>query len=130
MRNILFICILTLLGLPVLAQEQSCPVKITDVRNVAMTVTVFFTNTSQTAIDRAEFVVALVDSNGGEHYLPVIESRKRLNPGENGTAFISGSAPHLAAEQAQAYLLDVTFDDGSLWSDDGSHSCSLSALQE
>jgi hypothetical protein len=130
MKRIHLIFVVILLGLPVMAQEQSCPVTISDVRNVAMTVTVLFTNTTQIGISRAEFVVALVDSNGGEHYLPLIESRKRLKPGENGTASISASAPQLAVTQARAYLLDVTFANGTAWNDDGSHSCRLTAQQE
>lgn len=132
MKHILFTSVLMIitLGLPTMAQEQSCPVKINDVRNTAKTVTVLFTNTSQTSISRAEFIVALVDTQGGEHYIPLIASHKQLHPGENGTAFISAAAPQVAAPQARAYLLDTTFADGSAWSDDGSHSCSLTAQQE
>lgn len=130
MRQILIISVLSLLAVPVMAQE-SCPVKITDVRNVAMTVTVLFTNSSQSTIDRAEFVVVLVDSKAGEHYLPLMESKKRLKPGQDGTASISASeAPQLPTVQARAYLLGVTFADGSTWNDDGSRACSLIAQQE
>jgi len=106
-------------------------VKLNDVRNVAMTVTVLFTNSSQSAIDRAEFVVVLLDSTAGEHYLPLIESNHHLNPGEGGTASISASEiPQFLTVHARAYLLDLTFTDGSVWNDDGSHACSLTALQE
>lgn len=130
MRHILYICVLTLLSLPVMGQE-SCPVKITDVRNVAMTVTVLFTNTSQSTIERVDFVVVLLDSKSGERYLPLIESHKRLSPGEGGSATISVSeAQQLSTVQARAYLLDVTLADGNVWNDDGSHACNLTAQQE
>lgn len=130
MRHILVIFVLTLLGLPVMAQE-SCPVKITDVRNVAMTVTVLFTNSSQSTINRAEFVVVLLDSSTGEHYLPLMESKKRVKPGKDGTASISPpQATQGSALQARAYLLDVTFADDSVWNDGGSHACALTAQQE
>lgn len=31
---------------------------------------------------------------------------------------------------ANAYILQVTFADGAVWNDDGSHACSMAALQE
>ena len=131
MKRILLISVLMLLGLAAMAQEQRCPVKITDVRSIGTKVSVLFTNTSQLEISRSEFVVALLDAAGGEHYLPLIESRRRLKDGKNGTASVSApEAPQIPAGHAKAYVLEVTFADGSGWSDDGAHACSLTAVQE
>lgn len=97
-----------LLSIPATAQEQACPVKIGDVRSVAGRVTLLFTNTSQTGIGRVEFVVALLDSRGGEHYLPLIASRKHLMPSQAGTASTAaGEATQLSIAHARAYLLHV-----------------------
>lgn len=131
MKRILLIPVLLLLGLTAIAQKQTCPVKINDVRSIGTKVTVLFTNTSRSEITRSEFVASLLNPNSGEHYLPLIGSRKHLKVGQNGTASVSApEAPQLAAAHAKAYVLEVTFADGTAWSDDGSHACSLTAVQE
>ncbi|MGZ4887686.1 MAG: hypothetical protein ACXWBH_00800 [Candidatus Angelobacter sp.] len=110
---------------------SACPVQITDIRNVGNTVSVLFRNTSQAEMTKYEFVVWFVDFAGETHFLPVLVARKHLRAGrQSGKLVLPAAELQLSFSLAHAYPLHVSFADGSVWNDDGSHSCSTTALQE
>jgi hypothetical protein len=129
-RAILVLALLAAISTPVFSQNTACPAQITDIRNVGKTVSVFFHNTSHAEMTEYEFVVWFVDFAGETHFLPVLLAHKHLRAGQSGKLELSANEPQLSFSLAHAYPLHVSFADGSVWNDDGSHSCSTTALQE
>ena len=133
-RSLLLLGLLILLEAAALALDTSCPVKITDVRNIAGTVRLLFRNTSRLEIIEYEFVVWFVDSDKQVHFLPVLAQDPATLPVTAGaSAVVVYPAPEMLQytfSVANAYLLRATFTGGTAWNDDGSHACKLAALQE
>lgn len=131
-RNILIFALCVLLDAAALGQTD-CPVKITDVRNVRDYFSVLFQNTSGTDITGYKFVVWFVDLEGRTHFVPDASpvTARVIKPGKN--ASMKYPAPEtldFAFTIANAYVLHAEFADGSVWNDDGSHTCRIAALQE
>jgi hypothetical protein len=129
-RTVFILTLLADVSTTAFCQDSACSVQITDIRNVGKTVSVLFSNTSHAEMTGYEFVVWFVDFAGKTHFLPVLLSRKHLKAGQSGKLVLPADEPQLSFSLAHAYLLHVSFADGSVWNDDGSHSCSSTALQE
>jgi hypothetical protein len=129
-RTVFILVLLAAISITAFGQDSSCPVQITDIRNVGNTVSVLFRNTSHAKLTRYEFVVWFVDFAGETHFLPVLLAGKHLRPDQNGKVALPADELQHAFSLANAYPLHVSFADGSEWNDDGSHGCSTTALQE
>jgi hypothetical protein len=133
MKRLLLIAgVLVLCSTALYSQDLACPISITDVRSVAGNMKVLFRNASQTEITEYEFVVWFVDFDEQTHFIPAVNPvPRKIKAGRSAAAVYS--APETldyTFSAANAYLLHVTFADGNVWNDDGSHGCRLSALQE
>ncbi len=129
-RAIFILALLAAMSTTAIGQDSACPVQITDIRNMGNTVSVFFRNNSHAEMTRYEFVVWFADFAGEPHFLPVLLAHKHLRAGQSGKLELSANELQLSFSLAHAYPLHVSFADGSVWNDDGSHSCSTTALQE
>jgi hypothetical protein len=109
-----------------------CPVAITDVRNLDTRIFVVFTNTSGKRLDSYQFGLEFFDENGTSHPYP--ENFKAIAHVPSRNHFIaywrSAHTLKFLYPRAHAYLMQASFDDGSTWTDDGSHSCGLTAEEE
>jgi len=121
-----------LLTATALGQDSTCPVKITDVRSFAGNVSVLFRNATRTEIADYDFVVWFVDYDEQMHFLPDGNPPTRgIKAGRNAVAiYPAPETLEFTFSVANAYLLHVTFADGAVWNDDGSHACSMASLQE
>lgn len=126
------IILLVLMGLPCMAQQQSCPLQPTLVKNNAAEISISLQNTTGKQITSYHFGLTFQDVNGGTHVLPQeFVDRFTLKPFARRTAiWHSPQALQFSFPFAKAYLLDATFRDGTQWIDDGSHSCSMTSAQE
>lgn len=131
-RAFLIFALCALLNATALGQDSGCPVKITDVRSIAGKVSVLFRNTSQNEIAAYDFIVWFVDSEEQTHFLPPPDPPDRgIKAGRGAvTVFSAPETLEFTFSVANAYLLHVTFADGAVWNDDGSHACSMASLQE
>jgi hypothetical protein len=114
------------------AQDTSCPLTVTDVRNVENAMFVLFENTGTQAISSYEFGFLFVDLKGEAHTFPLpAKGSSSLKVGQSGKLRLATSttASYLFPK-ANAYLRTATFADGTTWSDDGTHSCGATAWQE
>ncbi len=133
-RVLLIFGLWVLLNATAFGQDAVCPIKITDVRHVRDHLTVLFRNTSKIDITEYAFIVWFVDHEGQMHFVPDPDpglTGRVVKPGKS--AFLYFPAPEtleFTFSVANAYLLHVTFADGAVWNDDGSHACSMAALQE
>lgn len=80
-----------------------------------------------------DFIVWFADFDEQVHFLPALAESdyRRIKAGRS--AAVVYPAPETldyTFSQVNAYVLRVAFADGNVWNDDGSHSCSLTALQE
>jgi hypothetical protein len=114
------------------AQEASCPVQITQVRNIEQSMFISFRNSTSRDIKSYEFDVSFTDVFGNPHNFPFpLLRNERIAAGTTRVAaFPSSDTLEFLFPVLNASLFKVTFSDGSTWNDDGSHDCSLSALQE
>jgi hypothetical protein len=114
------------------AQETSCPVQITEVRNIEESMFISFRNTTSRDIKSYEFDVSFTDVFGKPHNFPfpLLHSERIAAGATKVAAFPSSDTLEFLFPVLNASLFKVTFADGSTWNDDGSHDCSLSALQE
>ena len=114
------------------AQESGCPLQITEVRNIEQSMFISFRNTTSRDIKSYEFDVSFVDVFGKTHNFPFpLLHNERIAAGTTRvTAFPSADTLDFLFPILDASLFKVTFADGSIWNDDGSHDCGLSALQE
>jgi hypothetical protein len=124
--------LLVLLTAAAFSQDSSCPISITDVRSLAGNMKVLFRNASRTDITEYEFVVWFVDFDAQTHFIPAVNpAPRRIKSGQSAAAvYPAPETLDYTFSEANAYLLHVTFADGNVWNDDGSHNCRLSALQE
>lgn len=117
----------------VFSQEANCPVKIADVRHVRDDLTILFRNTARRDITEYAFVVWFGDSEGQMHFVPDPDpgAGRIIKAGKSAIAvYPAPETLQFTFSVASAYLLQVTFANGAVWTDDGSHACNLSALQE
>lgn len=131
MKLALLISILVMVLSGSALSQESCPVQVTDVRNINAGVTVVLKNNSA-AITSYEFGIFFSDFEGRTYIFPFPLVRKdNLAAGQSRTAsFPTLDSLQFLFPEAGAYLLKVSFADGSSWADDGSRQCSITALQE
>lgn len=105
---------------------------VTDVRNLDTRIFVLFTNTSGKQLEGYEFGLEFFDTNGIRHPYPeVFKSLARVRSRSRFVAYWkSRHTLQFLYPRAHAYLLSANFSDGSIWVDDGSHSCGLVATDE
>jgi hypothetical protein len=133
MRN--FLAILSFAMLLVIgarAQDSSCPLTVTDVRNVENAMFVLFQNTGTQTITSYEFGFIFVDLRGNQHLFPLpAKGSSSLKVGNSGQLRLpTSTAASYLFPKADAYLMKATFGDGTTWTDDGSHSCGATSWQE
>jgi hypothetical protein len=114
------------------AQANSCPVAITDVRNVANTLYVLFQNNGSATLTSYEFGFIFIDLEGQAHPFPQhAHGSRAMKAGQSGKlALPTKQASEFFYPKANAYLMKATFADGSRWKDDGTHACGFTAWQE
>ena len=114
------------------AQAQSCPVTITDVRNIEHTLFVLFENSGSATLTEYQFGLIFIDVTGRQHPFPLrIKGSKAVEPGAQHTVSLSSrEALQFLYPEANAYLLEARFSDGTTWTDDGSHACGFTSWQE
>jgi hypothetical protein len=124
--------LLLLAALQAQAQNSACPVQPTLVKNINSQLALAFQNTSGKAIASYQFALTFVDSNGHTHAFPHVLSEKvQMRASAHRTAIWPSKLAQLFLfPYAQVFLQQVTFTDGTLWVDDGAHSCSVMSVQE
>jgi len=132
MKSTILLSILIMLSGTCFAQEASCPVQITQVRNIEESIFVSFRNTTSRDIKSYEFDISFTDVFGKPHNFPFPLLRNERIPGgtKRVARFPSADTLEFLFPILNVSLFNVTFADGTTWNDDGSHDCSLSALQE
>jgi hypothetical protein len=132
MKSTILLSILIMLGGICFAQEASCPVQITQVRNIEESIFVSFRNTTSRDIKSYEFDISFTDVFGKPHNFsfPLLRNERVPEGTKRVARFPSGDTLEFLFPILNASLFNVTFADGTTWNDDGSHACSLSALQE
>jgi hypothetical protein len=133
MKHLLAIFVLALFtAVGAHAQDASCPVTVTDVRNVENAMFVLFQNTGTQTITSYEFGFIFVDLHGNQHVFPLpAKGSSSLGVGSSGNLRLpTSTAASYLFPKADAYLMKATFADGTTWSDDGSHACGATSWQE
>ena len=115
-----------------LAADSDCPVKFTQVRNIAGSIFISFQNTTGLDITSYELDLSFVDTQGRTHLFPFpLLRQERIAAGKNRLAqFPSLDALQFLFPIIQTSLSKIEFADGSEWIDDGSHGCSFTSLEE
>jgi len=123
---------LAFLRVTVLAQENSCPVQPQSVLEHASEIAVLLKNTSGKPIASYRFGLTALTVNGHAHPFPDDFTDNIQLPAKVRRTAIwhTPLAYQFALPLAQVYLLEVTFADGTDWTDDGSHSCAVTSVQE
>jgi hypothetical protein len=119
-------------GAGAFAQDSACPIRLTEVRNIEGSVFISLQNTTDRDITSYSFDLSFVDSSGQNRTFPFpLSRREKITSGQSKVArFISLDALQFLFPVMETHLFSVSFADGSGWNDDGSHSCSLTSLQE
>ena len=119
-------------SLSALAQTNSCPLQPVLVKNVASQISVSLQNTSDKQVTAYHLGLMFLDVNGRVHPFPhtFADSIALKSHGQRTAIWHSPQAHQFLQPLAKAYLLDATFNDGTQWLDDGSHSCSVTSVQE
>ena len=122
----------TVFGMSAFAQDPGCPIKLTDVRNIEGSVFVSLQNATDRDITSYSFDLSFVDTSGQTRTFPFpLLRHEKITAGQSKVArFISLDALQFLFPVMETHLESVDFADGSGWNDDGSHSCSLTTLQE
>ena len=122
----------TVFGMSAFAQDPGCPIKLTDVRNIEGSVFVSLQNATDRDITSYSFDLSFVDSSGQTRTFPFpLLRHEKIIAGQSKVArFISLDTLQFLFPVMETHLESVDFADGSGWNDDGSHSCSLTTLQE
>ena len=114
------------------AQATSCPVTVTDVRNVEDAIFVLFQNDGSATLTSYQFGFIFVDLRGHKLPFPVLsKGAKTVAPGSGGKlALQTVQSLQFLFPEANAYLMKATFSDGTTWTDDGTHACGATSWQE
>ena len=114
------------------AQNSSCPIQPRQVKDVNSQLAIEFDNFSGKQIAGYGFGLTFFDHNGKAHAFPQpltgnvqLPSRAHRN-----AIWQSRLALHFLYPYAQAFVQHVTFADGTSWTDNGSHVCSIISVQE
>jgi hypothetical protein len=114
------------------AQETSCPVQPKSVIEHASEMAVSLQNMSGEPIASYRIGFTALTINGDGHRLSQdFTDNVPLPANERRTAIWHSPVVYqLALPLVQVYLLEVTFADGTDWTDHGSHSCAVTSVQE
>ena len=114
------------------AQNASCPIQPTQVKDVDSQLAIQFDNISGKQIATYGFGLTFFDLNGKAHRFPQpLAGNVQLSVrGHRNAVWQSRLAQLFLYPYAQAFLQQVTFTDGTSWVDDGSHACSIISVQE
>ena len=114
------------------AMDSTCPVKFNQVRNIEGSFFVSLQNTTGVDITSYDVDLSFVDIQGRTHLFPFpLVRQERIAAGQNKVAqFISPDALQFLFPVINTSLFKIEFADGSEWSDDGSHGCSFTSLEE
>jgi hypothetical protein len=132
MKILLLASVLVVACASAAAQAESCPVTITDVRNIENAMYVLFDNASPATLTSYQFGFTFIDSKGVAHKFPLAPSGSvSVKTGGSGRlVFPTSQTMQYLFPEANAYLLKATFADGSTWTDDGRHACGATSWQE
>jgi hypothetical protein len=124
--------LLVVMSVPALAQTNSCPLRPVLVKNVASQISVSLHNTSGKKVTAYHVGLTFFDVNGKARRFPqtFADHIALKSHGKRTAIWNSPQAHQFLQPLAKAYLLDATFSDGTEWLDDGSHSCSVTSVQE
>ena len=114
------------------AQNSSCPVQPTQVKDVSSQLAIEFDNLTGKQIATYGFGVTFFDLRGKAHAFPqpLAGNIQLTARGHRSAVWQSRLAQLFLYPYAQAFLQQVTFTDGTSWVDDGSHACSIISVQE
>lgn len=132
MKTVAITTLLALMGLPIMAQTNSCALQPSEVKNIASEIAVSLQNTTGKQVASYTFGLTFYDVNGHAHSFPhQFTDSVKLASHERRTAVWSLPQAHqFLFPLAQAFLLEASFTDGTDWVDDGSRSCSITSVQE
>ena len=128
---IVFLISLALLTQKPTPQPQSCPLEIAQFRYDGETqsrpghATLKLTNTTSKTVKAAIMKLAAIDAVGDVRdfaVTPELELTHAVKPGETRKATWDIHTPEM--QKLKVWVNAVRFDDGTVWRDDGSHSCS------
>jgi hypothetical protein len=124
--------LLALASLRVSAQTNSCPLQPVLVTNLASHISVSLQNASGKQVASYHVGITFYDVNGKAHIFPhsFSDNIAMKSRGKRTAIWHSPNSHQFLFPLAQAYLLDATFTDGTSWTDDGSHACSVTSVQE
>jgi len=102
------------------------------VKNVASQIYVSLQNTSGKQVSSYHVGLTFYEVNGKAHAFPhsFSDNVAMKSHGKRTATWQSAAAHQFLFPLAQLYLLDATFADGTSWTDDGTHACSITSLQE
>lgn len=115
-----------------MGQNNACPLQPTVVKNAASRISVSLQSTSGKQVTAYHVGLTFFDANGKAHPFPhaFADSVSLKSHGKRMAIWQSPQAHQFLLPLAKVYLLDATFSDGTEWFDDGSHSCSVTSVQE
>lgn len=124
--------LLLLSATTVLAQTDPCPLHPGEVKNLASQIFLTFQNTTGKQVASYTFGLSFSEVNGKKHDFPQLlsEAISLKSRGRRTAIWHSPLSRQFLYPLATAYLQQATFTDGTDWRDDGSHSCSVTSMQE
>src|ERR1043165_1848812 len=124
--------VLLLISVGAIGQSNTCPMQLVLVKNVASQISVSLQNSSGKQVTAYHVGLTFLDVNGRVRPFPhaFADSIALKSHGKRTAIWHSPQAHQFLQPLAKAYLLDATFSDGTEWLDDGSHSCSVTSVQE
>jgi hypothetical protein len=132
LTRMLTLVLLLVLGSQLVVAQPQCPLQPTDVRNIERRIFILFRNTSTQPVTSYDFGLDFIDTFGVDHSFPISFVAKHEVPPQAAHIGIwkSDATLNFLYPVAIAHLLKASFADGSVWTDDGSGSCSIIAIQE
>jgi hypothetical protein len=123
---------LLLMSLAAMAQGNACPLQPVLVKNVASQISVSLQNASGKPVTAYHVGLTFFYVNGKARKFPqtFADNITLKSHGKRTAIWNSPQANQFLQPLAKAYLLDATFSDGTEWLDDGTHSCSVTSVQE
>lgn len=114
-------------------KPQSCPVQIVKFSSHGAAVdysypghaNVTLSNTTDKLVVATIIKLSAIDAVGDEHEFvvtPTLSSKDKIKPGQTKKASWTIHTPD--AQRLKAWISALRFEDGTVWHDDGTHSCS------
>ena len=132
MKTIAATMLLSLVSLRLSAQTNSCPLQPLLVKNLASQISVSLKNIGPKQVASYQIGLTFYDVNGKVHAFPhsFSDNLTLKTRGKRTAIWHSPNVHQYLFPFAQAFLIDATFTDGTSWTDDGSHACSVTSAQE